>query len=71
MSFQRSFVHAVRHLCEERGITPDDFGARAGLDWRILAGMERGFDMYLANIEQIAKALRIPPSELVRLASVS
>ena len=69
MSLRTSFGLAVRRLREQQGIAPKDFGDRVGLDWRILAGMERGdYQVYLNNIEQIADALDVTPGELMRLA---
>lgn len=51
--FQTPFGEVVRRLRLERGIAPEDFGDIVGLDWRILAGMERGeYQIYLETIEQ-------------------
>lgn len=47
----------LRRLKEDRGIALEEIGDRVGLDWRILAGMERGSTRYFEDIEQIARAL--------------
>lgn len=61
------FGERVRQLRKERGLSQEAFAAECGLDRTYMGGIERGErNVALRNIERIARALRIPISELTK-----
>ena len=61
------FGKAVRQRRHKLGVSQEAFADLCGLDRTYLGGIERGErNVALVNIEKIARALRIPLSELFR-----
>jgi transcriptional regulator with XRE-family HTH domain len=61
------FGKVVRGRRHKLGISQEAFAALCELDRTYVGGIERGErNVALANIEKIARALRIPLSELFR-----
>jgi transcriptional regulator with XRE-family HTH domain len=59
------FGRRVRALRQERGFSQEAFADAADLDRTYIGGIERGTrNVSLINIERIAKALRVPLTEL-------
>lgn len=59
------FGRRVRALRQERGFSQEAFADAADLDRTYIGGIERGTrNVSLVNIERIAKALRVPLTEL-------
>lgn len=64
---QKKFGKTVRTLREERGISQEDLALIAGLDRSFMGKLERGITQpSLKKIFQIAEALRISPSYLIK-----
>jgi transcriptional regulator with XRE-family HTH domain len=64
---RRRFGRAVRKRREKLGISQEQFADLCGLHRTYMGGVERGErNISLANIEKIARALRITLSELFR-----
>lgn len=63
----RAFGKRVRVLRQKRRLTQEALADESGLDRSYIGGVERGTrNISLVNIEKIAKALRVPPSRLLR-----
>jgi transcriptional regulator with XRE-family HTH domain len=61
------FGKALRERRHKLGVSQEEFADLCGLDRTYVGGIERGErNVALVNIEKIAKALRIPLSELFR-----
>ena len=61
------FGKAVRKKRHKLGVSQEEFADLCGLDRTYIGGIERGErNVSLVNIEKIAKALKIPLSELFR-----
>ncbi|AEP12517.1 helix-turn-helix domain-containing protein [Chloracidobacterium thermophilum] len=61
------FGARVRELRLSKGYSQESFAAKCGLDRTYIGGIERGErNLALRNIENIAKALDISLSELMR-----
>jgi transcriptional regulator with XRE-family HTH domain len=61
------FGKAVRQRRHKLGVSQEAFADLCGLDRSYIGGIERGErNVALVNIEKIARALRIPLSELFR-----
>ncbi|QUV84190.1 helix-turn-helix domain-containing protein [Chloracidobacterium aggregatum] len=61
------FGSRVRELRLSKGYSQESFAAKCGLDRTYVGGIERGErNLALRNIENIAKALDISLSELMR-----
>jgi transcriptional regulator with XRE-family HTH domain len=64
---RRRFGRAVRKRREKLGISQEEFADLCGLHRTYMGGIERGErNISLANIEKIARALRIALSELLQ-----
>jgi transcriptional regulator with XRE-family HTH domain len=64
---RRRFGRAVRKRRERLGISQEEFADLCGLHRTYMGGIERGErNISLANIEKIARALRIALSELLQ-----
>ena len=62
------FGFAVKSRREELGLTQEDLAHRAGIHRTYLSDVERGSrNLSLINIERLAVALALLPSELFRL----
>ena len=62
------FGFAVKLRREELGLTQEDLAHRAGIHRTYLSDVERGSrNLSLINIERLAVALAMQPSELFRL----
>jgi transcriptional regulator with XRE-family HTH domain len=63
------FGDAVRKRREDLGLTQEDLAGRAGIHRTYLSDVERGSrNVSLVNIERLAAALSLRPSELFQLA---
>lgn len=61
----KKFGSKVRQARMKVGISQEELAFRCGLDRTYVSGVERGTrNPSLKNIEKIAKALKISPSEL-------
>jgi transcriptional regulator with XRE-family HTH domain len=61
------FGRAVRQRRHKLGVSQEAFADLCGLDRTYIGGIERGErNVALLNIEKIARALRIPLSEMFR-----
>jgi transcriptional regulator with XRE-family HTH domain len=61
------FGKALRTRRQKLGVSQEEFADRCGLDRTYVGGIERGErNVALVNIEKIARAFRIPLSELFR-----
>ena len=66
------FGDAVRARREELGLTQEELADRAGIHRTYLSDVERGSrNISLVNIERLAAALSLRPSELFRLVEGS
>lgn len=64
-ALQKKFGKNVAYYRKEAGLTQEQLGERTGLDRGYISGVERGVrNPAVLNIEKIAKALKIKPSEL-------
>lgn len=65
----KTLGRAVRKARTEMGLTQEAFGYKAGLDRTYVSGIERGVrNPTVLVLHQVADALEMPLSELVRLA---
>lgn len=63
----KRFGNRVRELRKSQGYSQESFAAECGLDRTYLGGIERGErNVALRNVAVIAKALKIPISELAK-----
>jgi transcriptional regulator with XRE-family HTH domain len=63
------FGFALKGRREELGLTQEELAERAGIHRTYLSDVERGSrNICLINIERVAVALALQPSELFRLA---
>jgi transcriptional regulator with XRE-family HTH domain len=61
------FGKALRMRRHKLGVSQEEFADMCGLDRTYVGGIERGErNVALVNIEKIAKALKLPLSELFR-----
>lgn len=61
------FGRALRVRRRKLGVSQEEFADMCGLDRTYVGGIERGErNVALVNIEKIARALKISPSELFR-----
>jgi transcriptional regulator with XRE-family HTH domain len=61
------FGKALRRRRWNLGVSQEEFAERCGLDRTYIGGIERGErNVSLANIEKLAKALKVPISEIFR-----
>jgi transcriptional regulator with XRE-family HTH domain len=61
------FGNRVRELRKKKGLSQEALALESGLDRSYVGGVERGErNISLANIEKLARALRVHPSELLR-----
>ncbi len=66
------FGFALKTRREELGLTQEDLAGRAGIHRTYLSDIERGSrNVCLVNIERIAAALELPPSQLFRMVERS
>lgn len=64
-----AFGNAVRTLRQQRGFSQDEFASIAELHRTYVGGIERGErNPTLTSIYRIAKALKVAPAELLKLA---
>jgi len=64
---QRQFGNRIRELRAKANLSQEKLGFETGLDRTYISGIERGQrNPSLKNINKIAKALRISPSELFK-----
>jgi transcriptional regulator with XRE-family HTH domain len=65
-SAQQKLGKKLRELRTESGLSQERLGEITGLDRTYISGIERGVrNPSLKNIEKLAKALKIPVSELI------
>ena len=63
----KRFGNRVRELRKSQGYSQESFAAECGLDRTYLGGIERGErNVALRNVAVVAKALKIPISELAK-----
>ena len=63
----KRFGNRVRELRKSQGYSQESFAAECGLDRTYLGGIERGErNVALRNVAVIAKALKIPISDLAK-----
>lgn len=61
------FGNRVRELREKKGLSQEGLALESGLDRSYVGGVERGErNISLENIEKLARALGVNPSELLR-----
>jgi transcriptional regulator with XRE-family HTH domain len=61
------FGNRVRELRKKRGLSQEGLALESDLDRSYVGGVERGErNISLENIEKLAKALGVHPSELLR-----
>jgi transcriptional regulator with XRE-family HTH domain len=61
------FGNRVRELRKKKGLSQEGLALESGLDRSYVGGVERGErNISLENIEKLARALRVHPSELLR-----
>lgn len=61
------FGNRVRGLRKKKGLSQEGLALESGLDRSYVGGVERGErNISLENIEKLAKALGVHPSELLR-----
>ena len=61
------FGKAVRKRRHQLGVSQEEFADMCGLDRTYIGGIERGErNVALVNIEKIAKAFKLPLSQLFR-----
>jgi transcriptional regulator with XRE-family HTH domain len=66
------FGSAVRDRREALGLTQEEFADRAGIHRTYISDIERGTrNLSLVNIERVAEALALKPSELFTLVEQS
>jgi transcriptional regulator with XRE-family HTH domain len=59
--------HSVRQARKGLGLSQEQLAEKAGLHWTYVGGIERGErNVSLMNIVKIARALGVPPSQLLR-----
>lgn len=64
-----AFGQAVRALRQERGLSQEEFAARAGVHRTYMGGIERGErNPTLTTIHKIASALSVAPNRLLERA---
>jgi transcriptional regulator with XRE-family HTH domain len=60
------FGNRVRELRKKKGLSQEGLALESGLDRSYVGGVERGErNISLENIEKLARALRVHPSELL------
>lgn len=63
----RLFAVNLRRVREAAGISQEELADRANLDRTYVSGCERGVrNPTLRSVEKIARALSVPPSELLK-----
>ena len=63
----RRFGQRLRELRKERGLSQEEFAARAGLNRSYVSDVERGVrNISLQNIDVVAKTLGLTVSELMQ-----
>jgi transcriptional regulator with XRE-family HTH domain len=61
------FGNRVRELRKKKGLSQEGLALESGLDRSYVGGVERGErNISLENIDKLARALGVPPSELLR-----
>jgi transcriptional regulator with XRE-family HTH domain len=61
------FGNRVRELRKRKGLSQEGLALESGLDRSYVGGVERGErNISLENIEKLARALRVHPSELLK-----
>jgi transcriptional regulator with XRE-family HTH domain len=61
------FGNRVRELRKKKGLSQEGLALESGLDRSYVGGVERGErNISLENIERLARALSVHPSELLR-----
>jgi transcriptional regulator with XRE-family HTH domain len=61
------FGNRVRELRKKKGLSQEGLALESGLDRSYVGGVERGErNISLENIEKLARALGVHPSELLR-----
>lgn len=64
---RRRFGRAIRKSRKKLGVSQEEFADMCGLHRTYMGGIERGErNVSLINIQRIARALKIPLSELFR-----
>jgi transcriptional regulator with XRE-family HTH domain len=58
-------VPHLRRLRERRLLSQEELAAKAGLSRPTVSRIERGMDARPATIRRLAKALRVPPTDLI------
>ncbi len=64
---KKSFAEVLREVRQERGLSQEELADRAGLHRTYISQVERGLKSpSLRSLEQIAQALDLPASALLR-----
>lgn len=67
MDVRPVFGNRIRELRKARGLSQEELGHRANLDYRYVGGVERGErNPSLISITRLANALGVPLSELFK-----
>lgn len=70
-SLQEEVGWRIRALRKGQGLTQEELAAKAGLDPKYFGSVERGErNVTLANVEKIARALKVEPLQLFLFTSV-
>ena len=68
-SILKAFGNRVKAIRTEQGISQEHLGQLAELDRTYISGIERGLrNVSLINIERLAIALNVEPSELLKFS---
>ncbi len=64
---KKSFAEVLREIRQENGLSQEELADRAGLHRTYISQVERGLKSpSLRSLEQIAQALGLPPSALLK-----
>ncbi len=68
-SILKAFGNRIKAIRLEQGISQEQLGLLAELDRTYISGIERGLrNVSLVNIERLAVALNVRPSELLKFS---
>lgn len=68
-SILKAFGNRIRSIRTQLGISQEELGSLAELDRTYISGVERGLrNVSLVNIERLAEALKVDPSDLLKFS---